>query len=200
MSEDGRIDEVLRALVFAADRHRDQRRKDADETPYINHPISVARTLTEAGIDDHVLILAAILHDSVEDTETTAEELEDEFGSEVASLVAEVTDDKDLPKQVRKDLQVEHAAGGSDRAKQLKIADKIANLLDLARRPPPGWSEARKLEYFDWADRVVAGCRGVNAALDRRYEEVREAGLRALEVGGSDANRARPPSGSAPEG
>ncbi|MEQ1760133.1 MAG: HD domain-containing protein [Vicinamibacterales bacterium] len=162
----------LRALSFAAHKHRDQRRKDANASPYINHPIAVATVLAaEGGVTDEALLLAALLHDTVEDTDTTPEELVEHFGAEIADLVAEVTDDKALDKDVRRRLQVEHAAGASDKAKQLKIADKVCNIRDIAAGPPSDWSVERKREYLAWAESVVAGCRGINAALEGVCDE-----------------------------
>lgn len=172
---------VLTALLFAARKHRDQRRKDAEASPYINHPIEVAELLARTGVEDLVTLRGAILHDTVEDTQTTAEEVESEFGPDVRAVVLEVTDDKSLPKQERKRLQVEHAPHLSPRAKQIKIADKISNVRAMAEEPPKDWSLDRKREYLDWADRVVAGCRGVNAALESIYDETMAEGRRALE-------------------
>ena len=163
---------LLTAAFFAARKHRDQRRKDAEASPYINHPLAVANVLaSEAGVMDEPLLVAALLHDTVEDTETTLEEIEEGYGTEVRRLVEEVTDDKSLPKQTRKQLQVHHASTASEAAKQLKIADKICNIRDIANSPPTTWSHDRKADYLDWANRVVAGCRGVNHELDRIYDE-----------------------------
>jgi guanosine-3',5'-bis(diphosphate) 3'-pyrophosphohydrolase len=171
--EVGPLPGLLAALQFAAERHRDQRRKGREASPYINHPIAVARLLAEVGgVSDPVLLQAAILHDTVEDTETTLDELEARFGLEVRRVVEEVTDDKSLPKLERKRLQIEHAPQRSNRAKQLKVADKSSNLLDIAHRPPKNWTPERKHEYFDWAERVAEGCRGVNPALEARFDEV----------------------------
>lgn len=133
---------VVEAARFAADRHRHQRRKDAEATPYINHPLTVAAILCEVGIDDADVIVAALLDDTVEDTETTPGEIVTMFGERVASLVAEVTDDKRLPKVTRKQLQVAHAASKSEGARLIKLADKIANLRDLAEHPPQ-WDDER---------------------------------------------------------
>lgn len=174
---------LLETIAFAADRHRLQRRKDREASPYINHPIAVATVLAAEGeVEDEALIAAAILHDTVEDTETTADELETRFGAEVAGLVAEVTDDKSLAKERRKELQVEHAPHASARAKQLKIADKICNVRDLASQPPKGWSAARRRRYLDWAEAVVRGCRGVNPALDEAFDRAVGDARRALEA------------------
>jgi guanosine-3',5'-bis(diphosphate) 3'-pyrophosphohydrolase len=163
---------LLRALVFAAERHRRQRRKDAEASPYINHPIAVAAVLAEAGqVTDEALLVAAVLHDTVEDTPTSFDEIAALFGSTVADLVREVSDDKSLPKQRRKELQIEHAASGSPRAKQLKIADKICNVRDLAAGRPESWDVTRCRDYVAWAQDVVAGCRGVNAGLDATFDE-----------------------------
>ena len=143
---------VFQALAFAAHKHRDQRRKDAGASPYINHPIALADILVnEGGITDHIVLCAAILHDTIEDTETTYEELVVAFGREIADVVQEVTDDKSLDKAVRKQLQIEHAPHASSRAKLVKLADKTCNLRDIAATPPAGWSEERRREFRDWA-------------------------------------------------
>jgi len=162
---------LLKASTFAARKHRDQRRKDADASPYINHPLEVAEVLARiGGVDDATVLQAALLHDTVEDTQTTPEELEREFGAAVRKLVEEVTDDKTLPKLERKRLQIEHAPHLSPRAKLIKLADKICNVRDVTHSPPKGWDEQRRIEYFDWAAKVVAGCRGTNRALERHFD------------------------------
>ncbi|XP_059680093.1 guanosine-3',5'-bis(diphosphate) 3'-pyrophosphohydrolase MESH1 [Gavia stellata] len=167
---------LLEAADFAARKHKEQRRKDPERTPFINHPIGVARILAhEAGVTDIVVLQAALLHDTVEDTDTTFSEIEERFGEEVRRVVEEVTDDKTLPKMERKLLQIEHAPGSSPRAKLVKLADKLYNLRDLNRCTPEGWSSQRVQEYFLWAARVVAGLRGTSppleAALQRLFEE-----------------------------
>ncbi|OYU35935.1 HD domain-containing protein [Novosphingobium sp. PASSN1] len=162
---------VLDAAVFAAEKHRRQRRKDADATPYINHPLALATILArEGGISDAETIAAALLHDTVEDTETTLAELEACFGANVAGIVAEVTDDKSLPKLERKRLQVLRAAHKSSGAKLVKLADKIANLRDLAASPPADWDDRRKADYANWAQEVVTGLRGANPALEAAFD------------------------------
>jgi guanosine-3',5'-bis(diphosphate) 3'-pyrophosphohydrolase len=161
---------LLKALAFAAHKHRDQRRKDAEASPYINHPIALADLLVnEGGITDVEVLCAALLHDTVEDTATTPEELE-AFGARVAGIVAEVTDDKLLPKAERKRLQVEHAGALSPEAKLVKLADKTCNLRDVAIRPPAHWDLARRREYFDWAKRVVDGVRGAHPRLEAAFD------------------------------
>ena len=167
----GELALLLKALAFAAHKHRDQRRKDADASPYINHPIALADVLVnEGGITDVEVLCAALLHDTVEDTATTHEELVDEFGSRIARIVAEVTDDKRLPKSERKRLQVEHAPHISHEAKLVKLADKLANLRDVAERPPAGWELQRRREYFDWAKQVIDGLRGAHPRLERAFD------------------------------
>jgi len=167
-----RVGFLLRATEFAAEKHRDQRRKGAGASPYINHPIEVATMLaTVAGVDDLVVLAAAVLHDTLEDTETSPAELERAFGPEVRLLVEEVTDDKSLERADRKRLQIEHAPRMSAPAKLIKLADKTANVSDVADRPPAGWPLERRRDYLDWAERVVAGCRGVNGALEARFDE-----------------------------
>ena len=167
------IAELLGALRFAAQRHRAQRRKGALATPYVNHPIEVAEILVRVGgVDDPVTVRAALLHDVVEDTDATLDEIEAEFGPEVRAVVAEVSDDKSLPKQERKRLQVLHAPGLSVRAKHVKLGDKICNVTDLVHDPPRGWDETRLREYLDWTEQVVAGCRDASPALGAHYDEV----------------------------
>jgi guanosine-3',5'-bis(diphosphate) 3'-pyrophosphohydrolase len=165
---------VLSAATFAAERHRDQRRKGKDASPYINHPLALASLLAGRGEHDPTLLMAALLHDTVEDTATSFEDIERAFGAEVADIVREVTDDKTLPKAERKRLQIEHAAHLSRRAKLVKLADKICNLHDMVHSPPTGWSLERRREYFDWAKAVVDPMRGVHpeleALFDREYQ------------------------------
>jgi (p)ppGpp synthase/HD superfamily hydrolase len=164
---------LLDALKFAARKHSRQRRKDLEATPYINHPIEVAEVMSRiGGITELPTLVAAILHDTIEDTETTPEEIEDCFGQEVLLLVQEVTDDKSLPKQERKRLQVEHAPNLSKGAKLIKIGDKICNVSEITPVQPAEWPLQRKLEYLDWAEKVVSGCRGCNPALERHFEAV----------------------------
>lgn len=164
---------IFKALDFAAKKHRDQRRMDEDATPYINHPIELAELLVNEGnISDTNVLAAAILHDTVEDTETTPQELEKLFGFEIANIVMEVTDDKKLPRTERKRLQIENAAHCSKSAKLVKLADKICNLRDMSGNPPTNWSLERKQEYFDWASEVVFQIRGVNSKLEALFDEV----------------------------
>ena len=163
---------LMKALSFAARKHRTQLRKGAEQTPYINHPIAVADLIVRTGkILDGETIAAALLHDTVEDTKTTFEEIEAEFGPVIAKLVAEVTDDKSLPKEKRKRLQEEHAPSLSPRARVVKIADKTSNLRDVIQDPPAGWELERKQEYFDWAKRVVDHIRGTNVELENAFDE-----------------------------
>ena len=171
MTRDG-AKALVDAIAFAADKHRRQRRKDAEASPYINHPIALARVLTvEAGLTDPILLAAAVLHDTLEDTETTYEELRERFGAAVASVVLEVTDDQTPPKAVRKRLQIEHAAHISRRAKLVKLADKTCNVRDVASSPPHDWPLERRREYFDWAKAVVDQMRGAQRKLERLFDE-----------------------------
>ena len=162
---------LFEVLAFAAEKHRHQRRKDAEASPYINHPIALAHVLTrDGGIHDLAILCAALLHDTIEDTETTGSELKELFGSRVAFIVLEVTDDKTLEKHVRKQLQIDHASHISREAKLVKLADKICNLRDVLEAPPAGWPAARKQAYFDWANQVVAGLRGTHAGLEAIFD------------------------------
>ncbi|ORZ29360.1 HD domain-containing protein 3 [Catenaria anguillulae PL171] len=173
-SSDAPTTAILKAAHFSAIRHRFQKRKDGG-TPYINHPIGVATLLAvEGGITDPDVLSAAILHDTVEDTETSPAEILEHFGPRVASIVAEVTDDKDLPAAERKLKQVELAAKKSPEAQVLKMADKLYNLRDMVRRVPNGWTAERVQEYFRWSKSVTDQCRHVNprlaALLDDLYQ------------------------------
>ena len=163
---------LLKALAFAAHKHRDQRRKDVEASPYINHPIALGNILCNEGhVTDTEVICAALLHDTVEDTDTTAEDLEREFGGNIRDIVMAVTDDKSLPAQERKRLQIEHAAHSSDQAKLVKLADKISNIRDIASSPPPSWDLQRRQRYFDWAKQVVDRLRGVHPVLETAFDE-----------------------------
>lgn len=162
---------LLKAIKFASQKHAKQRRKDAKDTPYINHPIDVAELLSRiAHVTDVDVLQAAILHDTVEDTDTTAAEIEALFGKRVVSLVMECTDDKTLPSAERKRLQIENASNKSLPAKLIKIADKISNVKDLGESPPKDWSIDRCRAYLDWTENVVTGLRGENADLDKLYD------------------------------
>jgi len=164
---------VLKAAAFAARKHREQRRKDADASPYINHPLALAEVLSSEGkVTDPVVLAAALLHDTLEDTETTVEELTGAFGRRVAVIVEEVTDTKWLKKGTRKRLQVSRAGRSSKSAKLVKLADKICNLRDILASPPADWSVERKREYFDWAKSVIDRVRGANARLERRFDQL----------------------------
>lgn len=164
---------VLKAIRFATWKHRDQRRKDAKASPYINHPIALAELLWREGrVDDAVVIASALLHDTLEDTETSPAELKGEFGAQIAAIVEEVTDVKWLESKSRKRLQVARASRASERAKLVKIADKICNLRDILASPPKGWSLERKRAYFDWAKSVVDQLRGVSPRLERNFDRL----------------------------
>jgi GTP diphosphokinase / guanosine-3',5'-bis(diphosphate) 3'-diphosphatase len=164
---------LLKAFKFAAFKHRDQRRKDERASPYINHPIAVAETLWEkGGIRDVTTLVAGILHDIIEDTDTVPDELEREFGAAVCNIVKELTDDKELPNTVRKRLQLENIANLSRRAHYVRIADKISNVEDIVHSPPARWSLERREEYVTWAGKVIDGLRGTNKALEQHFDKV----------------------------
>jgi guanosine-3',5'-bis(diphosphate) 3'-pyrophosphohydrolase len=167
------LSELIEAIAFAAHKHRDQRRKNARASPYINHPIELARVLAlEAGITDVDILRAAILHDTIEDTETTRTELEGTFGARVAGIVLEVTDDQTLHWQDRKQAQIDQARHLSYAAQQVKLADKICNLRDVAHDPPHDWDMGRRRRYFDWARSVIDGMRSPDPALMKIFEEI----------------------------
>ncbi|MBY0331474.1 MAG: HD domain-containing protein [Acetobacteraceae bacterium] len=175
---------VLRAAVFAGRVHAGHRRKGSAQEPYVNHVLEVAMILATHAAPPEAVI-AALLHDTVEDSDadpepTTLEHIAEGFGAEVAGIVAEVSDDKALPKETRKALQVRDAPKKSAAAKGVKLADKISNLRAIAASPPAGWDHGRRVEYVGWAGRVAAGLKGVNPALDALFERTYRDAVRAL--------------------
>jgi guanosine-3',5'-bis(diphosphate) 3'-pyrophosphohydrolase len=172
---------LLRAIDFAARKHRDQRRKDEEASPYINHPIAVSLLLAEiGGVVDPEVLSAAILHDTLEDTDTTPEELENAFSLRVRRLVDELTDDKRLPKAERKQRQIDHACRLSPDAVLIKLADKISNVLDVTNSPPTDWNLERRRDYLDWAEAVVKNCPRVNSPLEDYFAQVLADGRRKI--------------------
>ena len=172
---------LRRATGFAAWKHDGQFRKGEGHTPYIHHPIEVAAILAEVGdILDVDVLQAALLHDTIEDTATTSEELEALFGARVRDIVLEVSDDTSLPRRERKAQQIEHAPHLSPGAKVLKLADKTSNVFDVAFTKPIDWSTERQLEYFDWSSQVVDRLRGCNAALEALFDKQIEDSRRAI--------------------
>lgn len=167
------IQRILAAARFAAEKHVQQKRKGANSEPYFNHLLEVAELIAASSEDlDAELVMAGFLHDTVEDTGVTFQELEDLFGNDVAGLVAEVTDDKTLPKEMRKRLQVQDAHKKSRRAQTLKLADKISNLRSILASPPMGWNLERKQQYFEWAKQVVAGLSAPNRFLKEEFDKI----------------------------
>ena len=169
------LKDLLHAASFAARKHTGQKRKGERGEPYINHPLEVANLIANVGgVEDLDILIAAILHDTIEDCGVKREEIEELFGSKIAGYVMEVTDDKSLPKAERKRLQVQHAPHLSAGAKIVKLADKISNITDITNSPPADWSVERRLEYIQWGVSVVAGLRGANAALEEYFDKLVE--------------------------
>jgi guanosine-3',5'-bis(diphosphate) 3'-pyrophosphohydrolase len=163
---------LIKAINFAAKKHQKQKRKGADEQPYINHPLEVLNVLVNIGkVEDFNVLTAAVLHDTIEDTETSKEEIMKLFGNKVCEIVLEVTDDKSLPKSERKQLQIEHAPHLSHGAKLVKLADKISNIRDVTENPPHDWSDDRRIEYIEWGEKVISGLRGANENLENYFDE-----------------------------
>lgn len=176
------VELVLRAADFAATMHRGQERKDEARSPYINHPVRVAAMLAEVGaVDDAEVLAAALLHDTVEDTVATHEEIRDRFGETVHGLVREVSDDTSLKSAQRKQAQIEGAAGLSPGAVLIKLADKTCNIEDIINSPPRGWSLERRARYLDWAEAVIDRCAPVNAALESGFRQALARARRTLE-------------------
>ena len=176
MERQSELNLLIKAISFAAHKHKDQRRKDKAASPYINHPIALAEVLVNVGkLDDIDTVCAALLHDTVEDTETTPQELTENFGVAIRDIVMEVTDDTSQSREARKQAQIDHARQLSTQARAVKLADKICNLRDVADSPPPEWPLERRQQYFDWAKNVIDGLRGDWAELevefDRQYQK-----------------------------
>ena len=160
---------ILKATKFSALKHQDQKRKDG-KTPYVIHPISVAMILSEiGGIDDEEILSAALLHDTIEDTDTTVDEIDREFGSKIRSIIEELTDNKELSYSERKQFQIDHAPDLSKEATLVKIADKTSNVTDLINEKPTDWDDARCKEYIDWAEAVINRCQKVNMNLENHF-------------------------------
>ena len=176
------LPKLVQAISFAAKKHTTQKRKGADAQPYINHPLEVLNLLANVGkIEDYDVLIAAVLHDTIEDTETTKEEIARLFGANVGEYVLEVTDDKSLPKAERKQLQIEHAPHLSAGAKCIKLADKISNISDVSENPPDGWSIERRREYVEWGENVIAGLRGANENLEKYFDRLVETAKRKID-------------------
>jgi len=172
---------ILKAAHFAAQKHRNQRRKDKHASPYIIHPISVALEIAQVGgVDDPEILAAALLHDTIEDTKTKPEELEAKFGKKVCEYVLDVTDDKTLPKNERKSRQIEHAKKISKGAALIKLGDKISNVTDVINNPPEDWDINRRKEYLDWAEKVIDNCPKVNDRMEDKFQKIIKQGREAL--------------------
>jgi (p)ppGpp synthase/HD superfamily hydrolase len=181
---------ILQAAVRAATWHTAQRRKGAAQEPYVNHLLEVACLVAEAtGGEDVDLVVAALLHDAIEDQEIPRATIAQQFGDDVAALVMEATDDRTLPKPQRKRLQVEHAPTVSPRAALLKLADKTSNLIAMASSPPADWPQQRRLDYVQWARDVVAGLRVDNAWLRARFDAAADAAEQSARDRGQGGTR-----------
>ncbi len=176
------LNKLTKALEFAADKHKFQKRKGETPPPYINHPIQLLHLLTDVGqVEDVDVLCAAVLHDTVEDTATQPSEIERLFGKRVCQIVMECTDDKCLPSMVRKRLQVTHAAEKSHGAKLVKLADKICNIRDILDAPPAHWNKERRMAYLNWSDEVVTQVKGTNEALEELFYTHLQNGKAALD-------------------
>ena len=172
---------LLYAVDYAARKHRSQRRKGSDANPYTNHPLGVAYLLWDKGkVRDMNTLTAAVLHDTVEDTETTLDELAEKFGHHVVAIVEEVTDDKSLPKARRKELQIEHAPHLRREAALIKLADKVYNVRDILNNPPSEWQNSRKLEYLEWAQSVVSQLPLDRTPLEEYFNELIAEGMQLV--------------------
>ena len=166
------MEKLIKAINFAAIAHRNQRRKDSAKTPYINHPIEVMNMLANAGVTDIDILCAAVLHDTIEDVGVTYCQLVTEFGTNVANIVSECSDDKSLPKVVRKREQIKHAEMASIGAKLVKVGDKLSNLSGLDTNPPVSWKKEEIDGYFIWSYHVWLMIAGCNIKLDNQLQSL----------------------------
>jgi guanosine-3',5'-bis(diphosphate) 3'-pyrophosphohydrolase len=173
---------ILKAITFAAEKHKYQRRKGFNQVPYINHPLKVCKLLSDCGEEDEILLVGAILHDVIEDTDSTTDEIIKEFGEDTCKLVLEVTDDKEVSKSERKEFQINNAPLSSLNARKLKIADKICNMRDIISYPLD-WSMERKLNYLKWAKKVFDACGNVNPLLEKIFTNTYNEGIELLGEG-----------------
>jgi guanosine-3',5'-bis(diphosphate) 3'-pyrophosphohydrolase len=173
MTQEPALVQIFAAIIFAAQKHQGQVRKDNDQSPYITHPLLVAQTLWEiGGVRDAQTLIAAILHDTIEDTKTTHAEVREAFGEEILEIVLEVSDNKSLEKIMRKRLQVEHAPELSHPARLIKLGDKLVNCRDILEHPPSDWPLVRRRNYIQWGADVVAQIRGTNEPLEKAFDQV----------------------------
>jgi GTP diphosphokinase / guanosine-3',5'-bis(diphosphate) 3'-diphosphatase len=171
---------LLSAIRFAAERHRDDRRKGETAAPYINHPITVADQLAEQGLGDDIeLLMAAVLHDVIEDTDATYDDLNRQFGSRVAGIVLEVSDDKTLEKEARRQKVVDSIGKKSREARLIKLSDLRANVHDIVHYPPK-WTVERKLNYLRWAERVAVAIAGTHPGLEEALNTELKAAMRVV--------------------
>lgn len=166
------LQKLTKAYNFSAQKHTKQRRKDKDANPYINHPIEVAKILTDSDIVDIDTIIAGILHDTIEDTNTTYEEIIENFGENIAKIVMECSDDKKLDKITRKQLQIVHAGEISSEARMVKLADKLSNCHNMINNPPCQWSKAEIYGYIYWSYAVCQKLKGINIKLDNKLDDM----------------------------
>lgn len=175
------LTKILNAAIFAADKHQGHIRKNKQRSPYITHPLLVAQAIYQiGGIQDTTILTAAILHDTIEDTDTTREEIREHFDDDVLSVVLEVTDNKSLPKLIRKRLQVSHAPELSYEARIVKLADKLINCGDILNDPPEYWPLKRRQDYIQWGADVIFRIRGTNPGLEAAFDKVMSRAEREL--------------------
>lgn len=172
------MQQIFKALQYASIKHKGQIRKGRDRAAYINHPIAVANTIINVGkIEDENTIIAALLHDVIEDTDTTEQDISEAFNSEIAQIVLEVSDDKHLSIEERKALQIKNAPHLSDEAKIIRVADKICNIRDVIDFPPITWNKKRKIIYLNWTRNIVDQIRNTNISLETLFDKYYTEGI-----------------------
>jgi len=173
MTSTAGLDRLLDAINFAVCKHQNQVRKDQRGSPYITHPISVAQAIYAIGsVEETHILIAAVLHDTIEDTDTSEAEIQEQFGENILAIILEVSDDKSLEKMERKRRQVVHAGELSYAAKLIKLADKLVNCRDILLSPPKDWPLARRQAYIQWAADVVYEIRGTNPSLENAFDKM----------------------------
>lgn len=170
---EGDIHIVLEAVGFAAEGHNGQLRENPEKTPYIIHPIRVTEHLmTIANVHERDILVAALLHDTVEDTKITFADIQKSFGTTAEGYVRELTDNMSLPQEERMKLQIETAPKKSLAAAQIKLADKYDNLKSLQSNPPATWDQKKIDEYFLSAKKVTSSLPAANVPLKKAVDDV----------------------------
>jgi len=164
---------VLGAAIFATEKHKSQVRSNEKKTPYIIHPIEVADLVMKIGhVYDKDVLITALLHDVMDDTQTTYEQITSLYGTKVSSYLEEMTSKQGLSLKEQKKQQIMQAFRQNPSVAIIKLSDKLSNLKTLATSPPPSWSRDRIDQYFQWAQTVIENLPESNQLLKKAVKNV----------------------------